>query len=120
VVKSVNQVADYLKKAADHERSAEAMTAPDWKVVVYFYSAVHLVNAALLRDGIRVSNHAERAEELRAHPELKRIYDIYKTLTGTAYSARYECYPSSDFSKDVPEAKAKLERIKQHIGSILT
>ena len=115
----MNQIADHLRRAKEHEANAEQIVAPDWKIVAYFYSAVHLINAALLRFGIRVGNHAERAEELREHSELRVLYVRYKLLSDLAFQARYECFSSIEYARDVADCKARLETIKVHVQNLL-
>lgn len=115
----MNQVQDHLDRALEHQRNAELIPAPDWKIVAYFYSAVHFINAALLRYGRRVGNHAERAEELRQHQDLAVLYLRYKLLSDLAFQARYECFPSQDYARDVADCKMRLEAIKTHVESLI-
>jgi hypothetical protein len=110
---------DHLAKASEHEQKADAINTPDWQVVAYFYAAVHLINAALLKLGTRVSNHNERREEIDSHSQLRSIKRQYKLMCDTAFQARYECFPASDYTKDVSDSKDNLTAIKNHILALL-
>jgi hypothetical protein len=112
-------ISEHLARARAHEAEADAMSTPDWQVVAYFYAAVHLINAALLKFGTRIGNHSERSEEIRNQPKLRAIALKYKLLCDLAFQARYECWPASDYAKNVADSKARLMAIKSHVLALL-
>lgn len=61
---------------------------PDWVTVVAFYSALHLVDAHLLKHhGIQREHHEEREKEVATH--LSEIYPAYKRLFDLSFRSRY-------------------------------
>ena len=62
--------------------------APDWITVVAFYSALHFVDAHLLKHhGIQREHHEERETEVANH--LIEIYPAYKRLFEMSFRSRY-------------------------------
>ena len=64
-------------------------SCPDWITVVAFYSALHFVDAHLLRHhGMQRENHEEREREVAIH--MLEIYPKYKRLFDLGFRSRYQ------------------------------
>lgn len=61
---------------------------PDWVSVVAFYSALHFVDAHLLKHhDIQREHHEEREKEVATH--MSDIYPAYKRLFDMGFRSRY-------------------------------
>ena len=61
---------------------------PDWVSVVAFYSALHFVDAHLIKHhSMQCKHHDERETKVAIH--LSEIYPIYKSLFELSFRARY-------------------------------
>lgn len=60
-----------------------------WVVTVAFYKALHIVDAVLSHDGIRVYDHSSRLSALRRENKLKYIYKHFSPLYRISQVARY-------------------------------
>ena len=78
---------------------------PDWLAVVAFYSALHFVDAHLLKHhGIQREHHHEREKDVATH--LTEIYPSYKRLYEMGFRSRYmsvEDNPTPDEAKSAVE-----------------
>ncbi len=62
---------------------------PEWVVIVAFYKAVQIVEAALANHrGYDSNSHDRRIEQLK-RPEFKEIFRAYRPLFGASLIARY-------------------------------
>jgi hypothetical protein len=66
---------------------------PDWIVTVIFYTAVHAIDAALVNEGISVSNHETRFEAIGKCNRLKKAYTLYHPLYDLSRKTRYIAQP---------------------------
>jgi len=66
----------------------------DWVINVYFYAAVHLVEAFPAIQGIHSGNHSERIRQIWEN--LRPVYNDYRRLYGASRRARYEVWKSTD------------------------
>lgn len=93
---------------------------PDWIVIVAFYSALHFVDAYLLKKhNIRKEHHEEREQLVSIH--LSEIYDAYKRLFDMGFRARYlkiEEAPSKDEALSAIEHE--LPTIESYVMEIMT
>ena len=90
---------EYLHKAqCEHNR--EFYNEPifngdkynDWRVVVMFYEAVHLVEAYFAAHGnLHCASHENRRNAIRGDAEIREIYAPYDDLYSTANLGRYHC-----------------------------
>ncbi len=112
---------DHLRKARANEAFARLLSPadrPDRKIIVSFYSALHYVEAIIVRSGHRSSDHAARANYLRVLPVLEPIRSEYLALANWAWKARYD--PTMQFSKtaEVQSACDLAENVRRRlIGS---
>lgn len=63
--------------------------------MVSFYSALHYVEAIIVRNNKQSSNHAERRTNMKTIPELRAINSDFSTLHNFAREARYD--PATNF-----------------------
>jgi hypothetical protein len=92
-------------------------TYPDWVAIVAFYSALHFVDAHLLKHhSIQREHHEERERDVAIH--MQDIYPAYKRLFEMGFRARYqrvEDNPSADeaqsaFNYDLPEVETYVKQ----------
>ena len=88
---------------------------PDWAVTVRFYSAVHLVNQVLVRNGFSTDNHDDRKRHLQIH--FKALWNVYQKLWTLAQRARYLCRPIT--VSHVTDSATWLERIQGMVDHLL-
>lgn len=67
-----------------------------WRVTVWFYIALHYVEAFLVTKSRRRRDHLERAEAMEHHPETRAIENAYHRLYKFSREARYEGTPFTD------------------------
>jgi len=109
------------QKARQNEIFAESIvergndTKEGWAVVVAFYSALHYIQAYLVRFGAGDSdNHHKRFEEIKGDPKLQPILAQYKYLYTLGHTSRYKCHalPNNPYAI----AKSHLETIKKQVA----
>lgn len=95
-------------------------TYPDWVTVVTFYSALHFVDAHLLKHhSIQREHHEERERDVADH--MQDVYSAYKRLFELAFRSRYlrvEDNPTPEEARsaveyDLPEIE---EYVKERIS----
>ena len=80
-------------------------TYSDWITVVAFYSALHFVDAYLLKHhGIQREHHEERERDVAIY--MADIYPAYKRLFEMGFRGRYS---SIEDSPTLDEAKSAIE-----------
>lgn len=60
-----------------------------WATTISFYSALHLVEAAMAKDGLHFENHTARNIHLKQTNNLQNIWKHYKPLYDNSLKARY-------------------------------
>lgn len=85
---------NHLKTAIDNRIVAVSMLENEtkslaWATTIAFYSALHLVEAALALDGRHCENHKLRNEHLKRTKKLQQIWRHYKPLYDHSLKARY-------------------------------
>ena len=72
-----------------------------WAITCLFYSALHMIEAQLLRLGIVSANHRQRDLYIRRDPDLSSILRPYALLKRESENARYECitYSARDVTR---------------------
>jgi hypothetical protein len=94
---------EHLTRADNNLRFAESFDPestpyPDWVVAVYFYAALHLVDALLdQEDGIHPPNHEVRKQFVKDKPYLRGIKNEYRSLKDHSEAARYNLTPMTSF-----------------------
>jgi hypothetical protein len=114
--------ADHLSKAEDNKQFGLGMirthhVSAGWALTAMFYSAVHFAAAYLCTIGVTPETHGDRTDEILNRPELSEIYKNYRHLSDRSFNARYKfnIYGKHDVDQAIPS----LERIEQHIRSLL-
>jgi hypothetical protein len=90
----VPSLEQHLATSAANEALASrlaAMAEYGWSVTCLFYSALHLTEAYLIKQGRFSSNHHQRANNIIREPSLNRIRRAYIRLKAESEQARYEC-----------------------------
>jgi hypothetical protein len=86
----------------------------DWSLVMFFYAAVHYVEAYLSTKGQHLRSHTTRDSYMGKDSTLKKIYAEYQDLKFYGYNARYEV--SRFTRKDVTnEAAVSFQDIKSYL-----
>ncbi len=81
-----------------------------WAVTIYFYSAVHYIEAFFAVKGLHSPDHSTRRREIKADPILRAIWTQYSFLEDASRLARYECKtPPLALTRDV---KSRLDYIR--------
>ena len=97
----------HKSKAETHQKSADTITEEmadllSWKVVIRFYTALHLLDAYLSTKNIHPESHSERSRELNKNSELsqargKNFKKAYNRLKSISEQIRYDVsYPFCD------------------------
>jgi len=111
----------HLTVAHDNERLAGQLNldiapARGWASTMYFYAALHYVEALLSVSGVHSADHRTRDGNLCRHNETMKIYDEFCELKNISTNARYYGrYPSkTDISVEVmpslQSVKAEMEK----------
>jgi hypothetical protein len=79
----------------------------DWLVTMYFYSALHLVEAKLAKMEIPTDVHRDRNFKVKKH--LKPISRFYLDLFYASQASRYNCIEMTQ--EHVDTAKGNLDQI---------
>jgi hypothetical protein len=83
----------------------------DWIIILYFYSAVHLVEKILSDQGVHSTTHVDRFKNVKTH--LRPVLPQYQALYNESIEARYNCTPMT--SGKVVNAKKNLEEITEKL-----
>jgi hypothetical protein len=88
----------------------------DWCVTCYFYAAIHYVSIVLIVQGPAPTSHEKRDPLVKHHPNLKNIWNEYKSLDIKSRNARYYC---TDIEPaDVLDAQLKFDALRAYIRKI--
>ena len=99
------------------EQIGEHNLSRSWEIVVYFYSALHLLQAFLMTKNYRPQTHADREQALCRLTELRSAREPYQALSWASTEARYT---SKNFSVDhVDEAKKQYAEFERELLALL-
>ena len=87
---------EHLRQAASNESLASILAKgahKDWAVTVYFYSALHYVQALLAVHKNVCENQDERNAAMYATPQLRKVQLEYRLLQSLSRQARYDALP---------------------------
>ena len=90
----MSSVDEHLRQARHNDQVATAITAaaPDWAAVVYFYAAMHYVEAYAARmQQPHDLSHEERRRLVYRTKELRPVQGEYRKLYEYSVAARYQC-----------------------------
>lgn len=65
----------------------------DWQINVIFYTALHLIDAALASLGVGVSEHTERNDRVRMNESFAAVRTQYLNLYRISRVTRYDAEP---------------------------
>ncbi|MGH9727835.1 MAG: hypothetical protein ACRD4V_04500 [Candidatus Acidiferrales bacterium] len=91
------QKQEHLRKADDNEKLALRLdlsisSAPNWAIVMTFYSALHYVEAYFADSSKHYRLHRVRDSMIQRDPKIRRIFRSYRRLSDCSEQARYEAY----------------------------
>jgi len=115
------------KEHVNHAKSNEQLAAfldgtpyPDWRATVFFYAAVHYVQAYFTAQPVRweFHKHSDRDTAIQADNHISAIWDDYRSLKDWSRDARYDAEKPSadDFKNDILPS---LMRIKKHLRAFV-
>jgi hypothetical protein len=90
----------------------------DWKIIVLFYEAVHIIESYLATLGEDSGDHKERRDNIMHYDNLRTIAAEYDDLYKLSRTARYDCEPI--YKVKVNAALEDLKVIRSHVQSILS
>ncbi len=95
----------------------------DWQVTVIFYTALHLIDAALASLGLSVSDHAERNRQVRSNESfagVRRSYlDLYRISRITRYDADPDQWLPERYLTIADLAEDLLKPIETTLGPLI-
>lgn len=65
----------------------------DWQINVIFYTALHVIDAALASLGVQVSDHPNRNEQVRTNEAFAPVRNQYLNLYRISRVTRYDANP---------------------------
>jgi hypothetical protein len=113
----------HVQKANDNESFAGSLSdtpqaSLNWKLVILFYAAVHLVEAYLAKNlAIHLRSHTTRDGYISREANLRQIRNQYWHLKFYGYNARYE--PDQFTKQDVTKAMTYLSQVKGTLTPLL-
>jgi|ERR1039458_8454821 hypothetical protein len=113
----------HVKKATENEAFAGTLdestqASVNWKLVVFFYAAVHYVEAYLAKSlNEHLKSHTTRDSYIARESNLRKIGTQYMHLKFYGYNARYE---ADQFTKtDVKDAQNYLAHVTSTLKPLL-
>lgn len=95
----------------------------DWQINVIFYTALHVVDAALASLGVRVSEHGERNNQVRTNESLAAVrtqyLDLYRISRVTRYDADPDQWLPSDYLTVTDLVEDLLKPIENGVGPLI-
>ena len=74
-------------------RQGNLWVVRDWQINVIFYTALHAVDAAIAKLGLRVTDHSERNEVVRTNGSFAAIRSPFLNLYRISRVTRYDADP---------------------------
>jgi hypothetical protein len=114
----LSSTADHFTKVRHNEKAAKdfgGMPHHDWTVVVFFYAALHCVEAVFAVERKDFTSHEKRDSAIKQHYLLKQIFRHYKILDTLGRNARY--YNTPIDADDVTNAQKAFDAIKDFVQS---
>lgn len=87
----------HLQQWKHNRRFAKTIDAiyRDWQITVIFYTALHLVDAALASLGVTVANHDMRNDQVKNNGAFQQIRQEYLHLYRISRVTRYDADPDA-------------------------
>jgi hypothetical protein len=109
---------EHLSQASKNEKTAAAIANahPEWAVTVYFYAALHWVEAFLVTQHKGSNLHDKRRGVMWNVPQTKEIVKDYDRLQILSRNARYDAAPMGP--TEVSKARSYFLAVKSKIQSV--
>ncbi len=114
-------MSNYYAKSINNKNTLHYLNqkTPDyieWEVIVIFYTALHLVNDYLHKNGIEFEkNHKGRKKAVKK--ELTDLYDSYVKLFDVSIRARY--YPTANITEKIRNTcRKRLSEIESKLSGM--
>jgi hypothetical protein len=91
----------------------------DWQVIAIFYTALHIVDAALANLNVQVSDHTKRNQEITTNAALATIKYKYMNLYRICRVTRYDADPTSWLPKKYNSVNDLVEDLLRPIENYL-
>lgn len=112
--KKVEQHVDQWRHNRSFARTIEGRYR-DWQINVIFYTALHVVDAALASVGVMVSEHSQRNEQVRSNESFAAVRNQYLNLYRISRITRYDADPDQWLPKEYLTVKDLVEAILKPI-----
>jgi hypothetical protein len=115
----------HLKQWKHNRAFARTIDTPyrDWQVNVIFYTALHLIDATLIKLGVAVTNHTERNEAVKTNQSLASVrtqyLDLYRISRITRYVADPDQWLPQEYLTISDLVDHLLKPIENNLGAIL-
>jgi hypothetical protein len=83
----------------------------DWQINVIFYTALHIIDAALASLGVIVSEHTERNQQVRTNGSFAAVRNSYLDLYRISRVTRYDAEPD----KWLPDQYLNVTDLVEHL-----
>jgi uncharacterized protein (UPF0332 family) len=85
----------------------------EWAITIFFYSALHYVDAILAVSGINPENHTSRGDAIGVNQTLLQVRKEYRRLETLSRNARYRALKID--SGDLQEAQNAFGTLRAHL-----
>jgi uncharacterized protein (UPF0332 family) len=107
---------EHISKAERNEKFAETVGKTaylDWAVTIYFYAALHYVDAILAVSGIHSDSHTQRGDAIGTNATLSIVRPEYRVLETLSRNARYRSMAIDN--ADLQKAQQNFATLKAHL-----
>jgi len=107
---------EHISKAERNEKFAETVSKTaylDWAVTVYFYAALHYVDAVLAVSGIHPDSHTQRVDAIGANITLSVVRPEYRLLETLSQNARYRAMKIEN--SDLQKSQDSFSILRAHL-----
>lgn len=112
-----NKNSKFLEVFTDFNPQGIKCKYPGWAITVMFYTALHHVEMFLAQKNFHSRTHITRDKYISRVTDLRPIHNDYSRLQDLSRQARYDAIIIT--LSDVEEMKKRLDRIENHIDSVL-
>jgi hypothetical protein len=95
-------------------------TYRDWQINVIFYTALHAVDAAIAKLGLRVTNHDERKKVVLTNGSFAAVRNPFLELYRISRITRYDADPDQWIPEKYLEVNDLVEKLLKPIENGLT
>ena len=109
---------EHISKAERNEKFAETVSKTaylDWAVTIYFYAALHYVDAILAVSGVHPDSHTQRGDAIGTNVTLSVVRPEYRILETLSQNARYRSMKIEE--SDLQKARENFATLKTHLRS---